>query len=337
MRSYACWLRRTAAGSDRDGGGGGAAAAGSPYGGGVGRPPPSHRGRVAALLRGIAQQRGADPPEPLASPEFWRPVLGLAPRGAARGGDDGGSAATAACAAAAADLATEVARRGYAVCGAPTASRADLAALVASARRLRDAGFPPAALLLADALWDAVLPAFDAARALLGGDCVMDESAFVFALDARVAGGSGGSRRCGGNFPLPHRDFTFDEAVDATGRPRILSVWIPLTDATTMNGCLYIVRTRARRAGGAELTPLPSRLAQLPRMHDALWDQPRNESHMRAATWEEEDCSGAACIRCGARRVLATRGRGPGGVRRMWAPLSCAHPLAAFRCSMRDP
>jgi hypothetical protein len=79
-------------------------------------------------------------------------------------------------------------------------------------------------------------------------------------------GGTGGETRggvtgkggyIGGNFGLPHRDFSYDEAFDdatnasspagpdsgsESGRerelPRVLSTWMPLTPVRTDNGCM---------------------------------------------------------------------------------------------------
>lgn len=212
-------------------------------------------------MQRIARERTEDPPRPLCSAEFWSSLIGLRVGGGAGAADP---LCVAGCAAAAAVVAAEVLRRGYSVCGAACAPPEALASLVSAARALRDGGWPPAALLLADALWAAVLPAFDAAASILGDDCVVDESAFVFALSSDGDGdvvplSSGGGddvgrrgqalaqhRRCGQNFSLPHRDYTYNEAMDERG-PSILSVWIPLTDATILNGCLYMVCARGAR------------------------------------------------------------------------------------------
>lgn len=41
----------------------------------------------------------------------------------------------------------------------------------------------------------------------------------------------------------PHRDFVSDDAVRPDGRPALLTIWIPLTDVTPLNGCLYVLPT----------------------------------------------------------------------------------------------
>jgi ectoine hydroxylase-related dioxygenase (phytanoyl-CoA dioxygenase family) len=47
--------------------------------------------------------------------------------------------------------------------------------------------------------------------------------------------------KAGESFTLPHRDYPFSEAFDGKGRPAIMNVWVPITDATLDNGCMYVV------------------------------------------------------------------------------------------------
>ncbi|MFK5947578.1 MAG: phytanoyl-CoA dioxygenase family protein [Methylococcales bacterium] len=39
----------------------------------------------------------------------------------------------------------------------------------------------------------------------------------------------------------PHRDLQFPNSVNSDGTPKIINLWIPLTDATTLNGCMYML------------------------------------------------------------------------------------------------
>lgn len=39
----------------------------------------------------------------------------------------------------------------------------------------------------------------------------------------------------------PHRDLQFPNPVNSDGTPKIINLWIPLTDATTLNGCMYML------------------------------------------------------------------------------------------------
>ena len=84
----------------------------------------------------------------------------------------------------------------------------------------------------------------------------------------------------GGNFGLPHRDFSFDEAFGPTSEsdplPRVLSTWMPLTPVRTDNGCMYVVPTE----------------------FDPCFDRPQSFSHLRAATAkaDEDDGDSAAVV-----------------------------------------
>ncbi|MFK5947367.1 MAG: phytanoyl-CoA dioxygenase family protein [Methylococcales bacterium] len=39
----------------------------------------------------------------------------------------------------------------------------------------------------------------------------------------------------------PHRDLQFPNPINSDGTPKIINLWIPLTDATTLNGCMYML------------------------------------------------------------------------------------------------
>lgn len=39
----------------------------------------------------------------------------------------------------------------------------------------------------------------------------------------------------------PHRDLQFPNPVNSDGTPKVINLWIPLTDATTLNGCMYML------------------------------------------------------------------------------------------------
>lgn len=50
----------------------------------------------------------------------------------------------------------------------------------------------------------------------------------------------------------PHVDAA-DDPLEADGRPNVLTVWVPLTDATLENGCMYLLPAH-RMPGGGEFT-----------------------------------------------------------------------------------
>ena len=99
--------------------------------------------------------------------------------------------------------------------------------------------------------------------ALLGADCRMDPSVFCWIASApppHPRGGApgsytGGARRgaAGANFGMPHRDFTCLQSLrKADGGPAVLSVWLPLGEVTSENGCMMVLPRAAR---GAPPTP----------------------------------------------------------------------------------
>jgi len=110
-------------------------------------------------------------------------------------------------------------------------------------------------------------------RDLLGVDCVLDPAS-AFAWSLKATGKSTfprdgefrswqnavsrlnstvpkerdeeGHRGFGSSFGLPHRDYSAAESLHHEGEnekesPAILTVWIPLNDATLDNGCMYVV------------------------------------------------------------------------------------------------
>jgi hypothetical protein len=40
---------------------------------------------------------------------------------------------------------------------------------------------------------------------------------------------------------LPHRDYTFTDSHCSQGKPKILTMWVPVTEVTPQNGCMYVV------------------------------------------------------------------------------------------------
>ena len=221
-------------------------------------PPPQRLRRALELLQD--GDASAVAPEVL-SEEFWRAALG-----GGRASD--GLEPVEAAAAGWGDLAVPelaLARmrdaldcRGYGALR-PTAAQtsvfeawawpdfsgvaADIAWLREAAFALRTRGWPPAFVFVFDRvanrrpdfLWAPM-------EAALGTGCAMDPS--VFCWIARVAGfnGDGGATApVGGNFGMPHRDFTHLASTAADGSATVLSVWVPLCAVDADNGCMMVV------------------------------------------------------------------------------------------------
>lgn len=166
--------------------------------------------------------------------------------------------------------------------------------------RMRSFGaWSPAAAFMYDATWQIIDAAFDVAGVLLdadpdAGEVTLEPSCFAWALrcvdeadpdDAGDEDGENGNANVegsnpGGNFSLPHRDYPASEAWNASSdAPNLVSAWIPLTDATTDNGCVYV----------------------LPRRADAIWSDGSHPDHLAPATREE---GGGASLRFDVSRAV---------------------------------
>ncbi|HVV86696.1 MAG TPA: phytanoyl-CoA dioxygenase family protein [Kofleriaceae bacterium] len=94
---------------------------------------------------------------------------------------------------------------------------------------VRAAGAPPLASFAFDGAWELAAVLGEHASAAFGGAARLMPSFWAWRLDAAEARGW-----------APHRDHTDAELGD-DGRPQAVSLWIPLTDATADNGCMYVV------------------------------------------------------------------------------------------------
>src|SRR5688572_30331589 len=117
---------------------------------------------------------------------------------------------------------------GYLKTG-PALEPADSRALANAVRRVIDAGFHPLFASVYDEYWkplarlgNLLTPVFEAPPRLLG-----DYWLWCISEDQAPAGWS------------PHRDHEVEDTIRADGRPSLLTVWIPFTDATPENGCIY--------------------------------------------------------------------------------------------------
>ena len=96
--------------------------------------------------------------------------------------------------------------------------------------RLDAAGIPVAFAFVFDEFWTLFLKLHSIIEALLGPGYLRLPDFWVWFVDPRR--GDSGWR--------PHRDKT-SATLRADGSPTSLTVWLPLTDATPLNGCMYMV------------------------------------------------------------------------------------------------
>ncbi len=106
-------------------------------------------------------------------------------------------------------------------------------ALVAAARadveRCTAAGAPAVTAFLFDPMWQLLAELLPIARAALGGEVAIVDAFWAWKL---VPGDRG--------WP-PHRDSPGYAWLDDDESPAAISMWVPLTDATTRNGCMHVV------------------------------------------------------------------------------------------------
>lgn len=101
-------------------------------------------------------------------------------------------------------------------------------ALVERGRRDVEADADTLAAFKEDAMWEILDATLPFAREALGGEVAILPSFWAW----RIAPGDKGWR--------PHRD-DIERARDANGELTMLTLWVPLTDATPRNGCIHCV------------------------------------------------------------------------------------------------
>jgi len=106
----------------------------------------------------------------------------------------------------------------------------DLALLAGTVRSLSGAGLSPVFAFLFDEFWHPFVKLHLLFRALLAGDYSLLPDFWVWNVDPR-------KREAGWQ---PHRD-KGRKALFADGSPKSITAWIPLSSATPLNGCMYVV------------------------------------------------------------------------------------------------
>lgn len=148
----------------------------------------------------------------------------------------------------------------------------DMGHLCTIMNQIEHAGYPPVFCFMNDAFWNFITAqVWPMVSSLFGvGDslCLLDSgSAFAWSLKStgkstfprdgefrswQNAVSSINSivpkekqedehRGLGSSFGLPHRDYSAADSLYCDDEPAVLTVWIPLNDATNNNGCIYVV------------------------------------------------------------------------------------------------
>lgn len=113
----------------------------------------------------------------------------------------------------------------------------DMARMAEVVRALDAEGLSPVFAFIYDEFWIPLFQLHEVYREFLGGDYAVLPDFWIWNVDPKR--GDAGWR--------PHRDKN-RHALFPDGRPKSLSTWIPLTPATTLNGCMYIVPAHLDRS-----------------------------------------------------------------------------------------
>jgi hypothetical protein len=122
-------------------------------------------------------------------------------------------------------------REGYLAC-APVIPAALIARCHDAIELVRAAGAPPLAAFVFDAPWELAAALAAHAEAAFAGEARLLPAFWAWRVDGDDAGAARGWD--------PHRDHPGLD-LDDEGRPQAIALWVPLTDATADNGCMYVV------------------------------------------------------------------------------------------------
>ena len=96
---------------------------------------------------------------------------------------------------------------------------------------LIDRKIPPVYCFVYDLFWQLILQIEPVLTDLLGKGYDVIPNAWTWYVDATRPG----------SYFLPHRDVDEEDFIDEEGMPTLFSLWIPLTDVTTKQSCMYVL------------------------------------------------------------------------------------------------
>ena len=126
---------------------------------------------------------------------------------------------------------SQIATEGY-LQSQPTIPAAHCQALAQAVRQIIAAGFHPIYLTLYDEYWQTMQRISALLESVLGPGCYPLGDYWTWCISPETAGAGW----------APHRDLQFkSRTLRDDGRPTIVTVWLPFTDATPLNGCMYLI------------------------------------------------------------------------------------------------
>lgn len=139
------------------------------------------------------------------------------------------------------ELQRDIVERGYFIGPEAPADAKQLAGTVMKGMEaLRRSGVPTFYIWMFDEPWRVMLRLWRHAERILEGPVVLEPTFAAYHLNYTAAA-EHGNRYNGTNFALPHRDYTFSDSFDSEGRPKVLTVWVPMSEVRSDNGCMYVV------------------------------------------------------------------------------------------------
>jgi len=207
--------------------------------------------RLSALSRG----EGPDKPEVLYDTAYWESLscgLTIAKEG---GIPEGKLNFPAACVQQAQQSLKE---KGY-FKAEPTQWDVDHSKVVATIHNLMNNGWPAVFIYMFDEPWQLLERAWDVYEQALGAAAILEPTVYCWCLKPALGGAN--RKSASQNFGMPHRDYRWSESCLENGSPKLLTVWMPLTEANTHNGTINV----------------------LPKEYDQHFDANDSWEHMRGA------------------------------------------------------
>lgn len=106
----------------------------------------------------------------------------------------------------------------------------EVAEMLACVQRLVEKNIPPVYCFVYDIFWQLILDLHPVLADILTKDYEIVPNAWAWHVDAQKKG-----------YFTPHRDVENQDFIDSDGMPTLFSLWIPLTDVTTSQSCMYVL------------------------------------------------------------------------------------------------
>lgn len=110
----------------------------------------------------------------------------------------------------------------------PTATLQEMRECIENVKK---AGFPPIFALVYDVFYQAFAHFHSLLTGILGPGYKLVLNFWVYYIETND----------NGKGFEPHRDAEYENTIDSNGMPTVITFWLPITDATPMNSCMYLL------------------------------------------------------------------------------------------------